>query len=129
MEELEGLANDYRAALLAAGCNAEVIASLPVLAAALKTADRNQEKFKKDRGVLTQDRVGYLNALYKLLAPIDAVARFIFKDDPTRLSKYSLPQPVQPSPEKPLPTAFHTIRNSKFRQPNFTLSRFGTLTG
>lgn len=104
MEDLTETARTYKAQLLAVGCNATVIDDLPTITQTLLTADRDQEKFKKDRGLITQDRVKYLNALYLLLEPIDEVAQIIFKTDPARMAKYMLPRAVKSSATEPDPT-------------------------
>jgi hypothetical protein len=96
MEQLAEVSDARRDALIAAGCNPELIDSLPDVAAAHKNANRTQEKFKKDRLVITQDRVKYLNNLYKLLSRIDSAAQLVFRTDPARLAKYSLPRPASP---------------------------------
>lgn len=93
MEELSKLSEEHKEVLIKAGCNPSAISELPAIARGLLEADRDQEKFKKDRGVFTQDRIGNLNELYTLLQPIDEVAQIIFRDDPARLSKYMLPRP------------------------------------
>ena len=88
--------------LVSNGCSADLISNLPALAQALLEADRAQEKFKKDRGQLTQDRVGYLNNLYLLLDPLDEVAQIIFRNDTARMAKYMLPRPPKPSVDEPV---------------------------
>ncbi len=93
MEELADTVQKYQADLVAAGCNEAVITSLPQKAEALRTANTEQEKFKKDRGLLTQERVEKLNELYKLLVPISEIAQIIYADDPARLARYMLPKP------------------------------------
>ncbi len=93
MEELSETAQKYQAELVAAGCNEAVITSLPQKAETLRTANIEQEKFKKDRGLHTQERVEKLNELYKLLVPISEIAQIIYADDPARLARYLLPTP------------------------------------
>lgn len=93
MEELAETAQKYQADLVAAGCNEAVITALPEKAAALRTANTEQEKFKKDRGLYTQERVEKLNELYRLMVPISEIAQIIYADDPARLARYLLPKP------------------------------------
>ncbi len=94
MEELAETAQKYQADLVAAGCNEAVITALPEKAATLRTANTEQEKFKKDRGLYTQERVQKLNELYKLMVPISEIAQIIYADDPARLARYLLPKPT-----------------------------------
>ncbi len=93
MDSLAQTAQKYQAELVAAGCNEAIITSLPDKADALRQANMEQEKFKKDRGLYTQERVEKLNELYKLLVPISEIAQIIYSDDPARLERYLLPKP------------------------------------
>lgn len=93
MDSLVETAQKYQNDLVAAGCNEAVITSLAEKAAALRTANTEQEKFKKDRGLYTQERVEKLNELYKMLVPVSEIAQIIFADDPARLERYLLPKP------------------------------------
>ncbi|WP_127342932.1 hypothetical protein [Ancylomarina longa] len=93
MEEHAEITAEYKNELLAEGCNAMLIDSLFQKAERLKTANIEQEKFKKERGVLTQDRSQLLNKVYGLVKPLSDVARIIFSDDEAQLAKYSLPKP------------------------------------
>ncbi|MEI6060691.1 MAG: hypothetical protein WCR72_08280 [Bacteroidota bacterium] len=102
MQDLAVTALEYQDVLVSNGCSADLISNLPALAQALLEADRAQEKFKKDRGQLTQDRVGYLNNLYLLLDPLDEVAQIIFRNDTARMAKYMLPRPPKPSVDEPV---------------------------
>jgi len=86
------IAEQYRAELIAAGCNAAVIDSLENLKINLSSAKSKQELFKKERIVLTQHRVDKLNDLYKLLVPISELAQIIFNDNSARLASYLLPK-------------------------------------
>jgi len=92
MESLVSTAQNYASELLAAGCNQTAIDSLAPLASELKEANTAQEKFKKDRAVITQERVTKLNALYQLLVPLSEVAQIIYAGNPAMLAKYVLAQ-------------------------------------
>jgi hypothetical protein len=93
MEEHAGTATDHKAELVAEGCNEALIDQLLVDAQNLKEANIKQEKFKKERGVITQERVKLLNGVYLLVKPINDIAQIIYSDDAARLAKYSLPKP------------------------------------
>jgi hypothetical protein len=93
MEEHAGTAAEHKVDLIAQGCNALLIDKLIVDAQNLKEANTKQEKFKKERGVITQDRVNLLNKVYLLVKPLSEIAQIIYNDDAARLAKYSLPKP------------------------------------
>ncbi len=93
MEEHAGTATDHKAELMAEGCNEVLIDKLLVGAQNLKEANIKQEKFKKERGVITQERVNRLNNVYLLVKPINDIAQIIYSDNPAQLAKYSLPKP------------------------------------
>ena len=90
MESMAATAQRYSAELIAEGCSQATIDNIAALATGLKAANTAQEKFKKDRGVITQERVIKLNELYKLLTPISEVAQIIYADNPAMLAKYVL---------------------------------------
>jgi len=93
MEEHAGTAKAHQTELVAQGCKETLIDKLFVDAQNLKAANIEQEKFKKERGVITQERVMLLNQVYKLVKPLSDMAQIIYSDDAARLSKYSLPKP------------------------------------
>ena len=93
MEEHAGTATEHKAELVAEGCNELLIDKLLVDAQNLKEANIKQEKFKKERGVITQERVKLLNGVYLLVKPINDIAQIIFSDNAAQLAKYSLPKP------------------------------------
>ena len=100
MESLAKTAAKYGEQLTEAGCKEELITSLPEKAAILDAANIEQEKFKNDRAINTQDRVRAFNQVYRLLQPLHNAAEFIYRDDPVRYSIYTMPQPGTP-PEPP----------------------------
>lgn len=93
MDDLILVCKSYRQALIDGGCDEAVVDSLPTLRDQLQVAETRQEKFKKDRGLITQERVEKLNALYELLVPVSEMAQIMYADDPARLSRYTLPRP------------------------------------
>lgn len=93
MEEHAGTAMEHKTELVAQGCTETLIDKLLLDAQNLKLANIKQEKFKKERGVITQERVKLLNEVYMLLKPINDVAQIIYSDDAAQLAKYSLPKP------------------------------------
>jgi hypothetical protein len=93
MESLAKTAEKYSAELVAAGCSQALIDGLPARVVALHDSNIVQEKFKKDRGLTTQDRVQLLNQVYELLKPIHEISTIIYADNPQKLKNYRMPQP------------------------------------
>ena len=90
MYSLASTAASYATELVAAGCNQSEIDKLPTLASELKDADTAQEKFKKDRNLITQNRVIKLNELYKSMVQLSDIAQIIYVDNQAKLAKYLL---------------------------------------
>jgi hypothetical protein len=102
MQSLAKTAAKYAEQLEAAGCKEELITSLPEKAAGLNEVNIEQEKFKNDRAIVTQDRIRALNVVYRLLQPLHNAAEFIYRDDPVRYGIYTMPQtPPDETPETP----------------------------
>lgn len=102
MQSLAKTAAKYGESLMAAGCKEELIAGLPEKAAILNDVNIEQEKFKNERAIITQDRVRALNVVYRLLQPLHNAAELIYRDDPVRYSIYTMPQSAPPeNPENP----------------------------
>ncbi|WP_430818051.1 hypothetical protein, partial [Carboxylicivirga marina] len=93
MGDLIKVVNKYREQLISAGCSELLIDSLPQLHSQLIEVKTAQELFKKERGIITQERVEKLNNLYDLLTPISEMAQIIFADDEARLARYLMPRP------------------------------------
>lgn len=90
METLGDMGTAHHDELVAVGCSEDVITTVSEVATELRESNIGQEKFKKERGVLTQERVKRLNEVYQLLVPLSEAAQIIYRDDPARLSKYTL---------------------------------------
>lgn len=93
MEQHAGTSTKYKAELIAQGCQEVTIDNLLSKAQALLAANVKQEEYKKERGVLTQDRTELLNEVYKLTKPVSDVAQIVYSEDPARLAKYDMPKP------------------------------------
>lgn len=93
MEQHAGTSTKYKAELIAQGCQEVTIDKLLSKAQALLAANVKQEEYKKERGVLTQDRTELLNEVYKLTKPVSDVAQIVYSEDPARLAKYDMPKP------------------------------------
>lgn len=97
METFATTVAQHKDELIAQGCNAELVDQMPALSKALKDSNLDQEKFKKGRGIITQERVIKLNELYKLLIPISEIAQIIYADNPAMLNVYLMPKPKSSS--------------------------------
>lgn len=93
MEQHANTAKSYKENLVAEGCQQELIDQLMSKAEKLKNANITQEMFKKERGIITQERTQMLNEVYLLIKPLSEVAQIIFSDDAAHLAKYTLPKP------------------------------------
>ncbi len=89
--------NKYWSDLVEAGCNEAVLQGLEALGNKLQEANTRQELFKKERGVITSQRIDKLNQLYNLLVPISQISQIIFADDQAKLATYALPRPKSSS--------------------------------
>jgi len=104
MESLAKTAAKYSAELVQAGCPQALIDGLESRAATLHDANLNQEKFKKDRELTTQDRIQMLNKVHELLHTLYKIAAIIYRDNPQKLNIYTMPKPPKKSgaaPETP----------------------------
>ena len=93
LKSLITVSGTYRDKLLEGGCNSSVIDGLPAQFRELDTRLIDQQTFMDERGVITQERVEKLNALYDLLSPISSIAHIIYDDNEAQLAKYAMPRP------------------------------------
>ncbi len=95
MENIEKVAAKYRAELIKEGCGESLLDSISEYKKALLESNRLQESYKKERAIITQDRLVACNSLYKKLRPVNEISKIIFANDPARLLKYALPSSKQ----------------------------------
>ncbi len=93
MQDLNGMVQKHKELLLTAGCNPALIDNIAVLGEKLSQDNVKQEQFKKERGVITQERVNKLNDLYNIMKPISEIAHIIYADNNAKLAIYALPKP------------------------------------
>jgi uncharacterized protein (UPF0305 family) len=94
MHILEKNVANHRDTLITAGCNEDIINSIPNLRERLLKANSDQEIFKNERSAHTRERIIRLNELYRKVATISEIAQIIFADNEPMLKKYKLPSPV-----------------------------------
>lgn len=93
MLSLSKTAIEYQKELVLVGCSIAALKKLSVLHDELRDANADQEMFKKQRGIITQERIEKLNNLYTLLKPFSQIADIIYEDRPVYREKYILPKP------------------------------------
>lgn len=91
MKLLHTTATKYAAELTTAGYNAAAIAEIETLMVALDTANTTQEKFKGDRGVITQTRISAHNALWDITTRTSKAGKVVFRNDAARYNLCLLP--------------------------------------
>ncbi len=84
-------ATKYTAQLGAVGYDAAAIADIQTLANTLNDANIAQNAYKRDRGVLTQERINVNNAVWKLVQKVARLGKLIYTEDPARYNRYLLP--------------------------------------
>ena len=97
MHRFAKTATQYKAQLVAEGCNEILIDQLPEFSETLQLTNDNQENYKDERGIKTQDRIEKLNMVYLKLKQLSDISKIIYSDDPARMKKYTLPKPKSSS--------------------------------
>lgn len=92
MESLVKTAAKYTAELTGAGCPAELITGLADKTAVLRDSNIDQEQSKSGRPLNTQSRVEMFNNVNALLQTLHEIASIIYRDNPQKLSIYTLPK-------------------------------------
>ncbi len=93
MGDFISMVDKHKTELTSQGCNEQLLDSLSAVRDHLQATKIAQELFKKERGLITQERVEKLNELYRLLSPVSEVASIIYSDDQARLARYTFPRP------------------------------------
>jgi hypothetical protein len=91
MDQLEDMANEHSAQLLAAGMTVEQLEQIAVLRQAFWAADRAQERKKKLRPVLTAERIEVYNAVWRILQRVNRLSKLVYRGDYVKLHQYMLP--------------------------------------
>lgn len=134
------IATKYKLKLIAKGYPQTEITKINTLKTQLNNADISQETFKGDRGVLTQDRIKLLNAVWKITKLTGKAGKQIFQNNFAKYVHYLLPPDEQPTfpkeglndagetvstyhPQKPLPpTKLYLLKSTGTTQQVFCLS-------
>ncbi len=83
-----------------AGYLSEDIPVIEQLYQELLMADNAQEIFKKERVLLTAERIGVLNDCWDYTLKVNKASKTVFADNPAKLSSYVLKSSSAPEPEE-----------------------------
>jgi len=101
MNQFHTTAVKYSAQLLAKGFTQAKIDEIGSLKTALDEANQKQEAFKKDRGVLTQERVGKLNTAWQRMQDVCNAAKYVYAENYAKLARYITSENKGTTPPKP----------------------------
>ena len=93
MDTFHDKADKHKVVLIAQGYTQAKIDQIETLAAAFRTANRNQEKAKKDRLETTQNRAKTFNKVWVILQQINRASKSVYRGDYAKLQQYLLPAP------------------------------------
>ena len=102
MQTLSNAITKYSAELLTAGCTQEFLDEAPTLRDELRTAENNQEVFKKTRPVETQKRLQNMNSCWDFSKNVCKAGKIVFSDNAAKYNQYLLPgetPKAAPAPE------------------------------
>jgi len=103
MKNLHTQAVKYSAKLIAANYKQDDINKIGTLWQQLLDADQVQESYKKERIVITQQRIETLNKAWEFVMKVNKASKNIFADNYAKLKQYLLPDEVSPATPPPAP--------------------------
>ncbi len=103
MKNLKTQASKNAAKLIAANYKQADIDKIGTLWQELLEADQAQESYKKERVIITQQRIEKLNAAWEYVLKVNKASKNIFADNYAKLQQYILPG--ESAPEEPEQTA------------------------
>jgi len=98
MNRFHSVAEKYKVALIANNYTQVKIDEIETLGEALKDANTEQEVYKGNIPVITQNRIIAMNACYELTSEVGRVGKLIFRNDYAKYQRYLL-TPSNESPE------------------------------
>ena len=101
MNQFHKTAVKYSAQLIAKGFTLSKIDEIGSLKTALDAANQKQEAFKKDRSVLTQERVGKLNTAWNRMHDVCNASKFVYPENFAKQSRYIISESKGTPPAKP----------------------------
>jgi len=102
MQALSTAITKYETQLLAAGCTQEFMDEAENVLDDLRSAENNQEVFKKTRPVETQARLQSMNSCWNYSKDVCRAGKIIYSNNAAKYNQYILPgepQQVTPEPE------------------------------
>jgi vacuolar-type H+-ATPase catalytic subunit A/Vma1 len=91
MQNLSKAILKYNAQLLTSGCSQEFLDEAPNLLNELRTAENNQELFKKTRPVKTQKRLEDMNSCWDYSKNVCKAGKIIYSSNAAKYNQYLLP--------------------------------------
>lgn len=91
MQQLHHAADKYKVNLFAEGYTQQQLDDILNLKTRLDQANQDQEQYKGNRGVLTQDRVEKHNAVWEIFQQVCAAGKRVYIDDYAKHQRYLLP--------------------------------------
>ena len=88
MNQFHKTAVKYSAQLIAQGFTQTKIDEIGSIKTALDAANQKHEAFKKDRGVLTQERVGKLNTAWQRMQDVCNAAKYVYPENYAKQTRY-----------------------------------------
>lgn len=102
MDQFHDTATKYKTELIAAGYTQPKIDAILALATAFNTANRAQEKAKKDRLESTQNRTITMNAVWSGIKAINIASKSVYRTNYAKLQQFLMPAPASNEPPEAL---------------------------
>lgn len=91
MSSLNDIAKTYKHELIESGIDPLLLKALSALYNELLEINTMETVINKVYNCFVQENIKKMNELYDLIAPIGAIARIIYADNPEKIDKYALP--------------------------------------
>ncbi|MHB8842629.1 MAG: hypothetical protein ACYC56_12740 [Candidatus Aquicultor sp.] len=101
MNQFYKTAVKYSSQLIAKGFTQAKIDEIGSVKTALDGANQKQEAFKKDRGVLTQERVGKLNTAWQRMQEVCNAAKYVYPENYAKQTRYIISESKGTPPPAP----------------------------
>lgn len=96
-------ASQFKTQLIESGFKESDLEKIKTLQTELSNADLEQEKLKKKRPELTQDRINILNECYKYMQNVSRVGKIIYAGNYAKYNQYLLPNERTEEKKEPEP--------------------------
>lgn len=93
-------ATHYSAELIAGGFSAAKIAKIETLANELESEQLEKDEKKKERPVITSERISLYNEVWAVVKTINAASKAVYRGSYTKLKQYELPHRTKTSSVK-----------------------------